>query len=120
MTARCSSYFPMGAALLAGGLLAVLTSGRVLAQTHNPGLLRGRNGPIDIARFGNFATGQHATNPSSSATPAAEEQLPTIDVLEGLRSGKLSASAEGTGDGRMTVHLPTAPAASSASSFPPA
>src|SRR4029077_6221105 len=44
-------------------------------------------------------------NSTSSSTATAEDQLPLVNVIDGLRSGQLAASAEGTGDGRMTVHL---------------
>ena len=41
----------------------------------------------------------------SAETPDPASELPTIDVLEGLRTGQLAAKAEGTGDGRMTLTL---------------
>ena len=36
---------------------------------------------------------------------ASEGELTTIDVLKGQQTGQLSATAEGTGDGRMTLSL---------------
>src|SRR5689334_17251730 len=51
----------------------------------------------------------HDASPSASTTSEEkaddEKELSTIDVLAGLRSGQLSGSAEGTGDGRMTLSL---------------
>ena len=97
-------YLRIGAALLAGGLLGFLTSGPAFAQSTTP---TSSEAATANATSPGSAPSQPAgtTNPSSSSTPATEEQLPTMDVLEGLRSGKLAASAEGTGDGRMTIHL---------------
>ncbi len=52
------------------------------------------------------ATETASKDPASPApNPAAAEDLPTIDVLKGIRTGELSATAEGTGDGRMTLSL---------------
>jgi hypothetical protein len=97
MFARFCARFPIGMALHAAGLLALLTANSTFAQTATPG-----TPPAASDRPGTAP----APSPSpSSTTPAAEEQLPTIDVLEGLRSGQLAATAEGTGDGRMTLHL---------------
>jgi hypothetical protein len=41
----------------------------------------------------------------ASADDTKPEQLTEINVLEGLRTGKLAASAEGTGDGKMILTL---------------
>jgi hypothetical protein len=45
------------------------------------------------------------TRDDKNKTSSTEQDLPSIDVLEGLRSGKLSATAEGLGDGRMTLSI---------------
>jgi hypothetical protein len=41
----------------------------------------------------------------SSTSSAPEAEPATIDVLQGLQTGRLSATAKGTGDGRMTLLL---------------
>ena len=44
--------------------------------------------------------------PAVGAEPSkAADEVVTIDVLQGIRSGELTATAEGSGDGRMTLNL---------------
>ena len=55
----------------------------------------------------------HVTQTQTSKTPApaptdaatTDSEPATVDVLKGLQNGQLSVSAEGTGDGRMTMSL---------------
>jgi len=46
-------------------------------------------------------------SPRKSDVPAtkSDADAPAINLLEALRDGKVSADAEGTGDGRMTLSL---------------
>ena len=44
-----------------------------------------------------------ASAQASPTVPAAD--TPTVDVLKGVKSGQLSVTAEGTGDGKITLSL---------------
>src|SRR5689334_19426388 len=50
-------------------------------------------------------TGAHVTRAEVSPAEPAAEDTPTVDVLKGRESGQLAVTAEGTGDGRMTLSL---------------
>ena len=45
------------------------------------------------------------TTQTSTATQASDKEPVSIDVLEGIRTGKISATARGKGDGRITLSL---------------
>src|SRR6187549_1257289 len=46
-----------------------------------------------------------AGEPASQAKDAAAPEIPEVSLYDGLRSGELGASAEGRGDGRMTLSV---------------
>src|SRR4051794_31130396 len=43
--------------------------------------------------------------PATSKSTTVDQEEVTTDVLKGIKSGQLSVTAEGTGDGRMTLTL---------------
>ncbi len=45
------------------------------------------------------------TTQTSTATQASDKEPVSIDVLEGIRTGKIGATASGKGDGRITLSL---------------
>jgi len=74
-------------------------------------LLTGLTSPLDAAppksRSRRVSHASHGARPASKesapASDPATENLPATDVLKGLRTGQLAVTAEGTGDGRMTL-----------------
>ena len=57
--------------------------------------------------FGGLFAFAPAANVDASEPPSApsEAPVPSIDLFEGIRSGALSVSAEGSGDGRMVLSV---------------
>ena len=83
--------------MVVGGLLILILA---LPLDAAPPRNKGRR----TAQVVQTATNIGADRASSTASAAADDPA-TIDVLQGLRTGRLSATAEGTGDGRMTLSL---------------
>ena len=92
-------------ALLAGGLLSVSTT-RVLAGPPAPAAAT----PINAS----------ASASASASAADKEKDIPSYDLLDAARKGLVSVTAEGSGDGRMTLSVTNRTKKHSASSSPPA
>src|SRR5262245_23158200 len=81
-----------------------ISSPMAIALGGNPRAPRRRNGADPSKRVAKpvsvGAPSPKGGDVPSAADPAVADKLPTIDVLTGLRDGRLTAQAEGLGDGR--------------------
>ena len=91
-------YWPI---FFSGGLFALVPSGMLHAGT-NPTRGGVRPGMIRRARQSGPVEAEADVEENVAGEP---EQLPTISVLDGLRTGQIAAKAEGAGDGRITLSL---------------
>ena len=97
-TCRLSDRIKTRLALVLGGLLLATLTPSLNAATPNGKGPRGAQVPQAQAE-----STQAQAPTTADATDDADP--PTIDVLKGLQTGQLSVTAEGTGDGRMTMSL---------------
>src|SRR5438874_2138696 len=80
----------------------------VLCTTHVAAALAGnprtprRRAGVTAEKAVNRDTRSHD---GAEAEPGRKDEPTTIDVLSGLRDGRLAAEAEGTGDGRITIAI---------------
>ena len=82
-------------ALCAGGLLAVLPTARPQAMN--------RRNPAETTVVASPAKAAKVGAKADQSPRKKESEVPEINLLKAARDGLVTVTAEGTGDGRMTV-----------------
>src|SRR5207248_454989 len=83
-------YGAMGALSVAGPVLAGQQQGST-------------DSPIRPVRRSRMTRRANVSKTSSPKVDATFKEAPTVDLLDGVRTGKVAVDAEGSGDGRITL-----------------